>query len=799
MTQCHLKKLLKQFSHDKHSACKSKHIFNILCAIFTLGSIIYGILLLFSLYRLDYTLAPHGILFRTVALLFPPLLWIAGTGTCHLDFHRYKLWFFILISVFETTILTGILFQLLSVLFLPHIMAIKTDAIFTKRMVLFLARIIVELPLGVFIYLSLKRILHSVQDEKSRDVLLTFKITNILGKRTDRKNVSYPLSIAKDMTNGKTIVISEKDRYLHTLVDGTSGTGKTSSTLLPAIKNDLDARCRAEALQLKDLHPFVENGKFIYNSKDNFFSINKFSPADDLNTSEKAKLSEKLEDLRLKHQVCGITVLAPDDSLCDDVARLCDARKIPYHRIDGTRDADGNIKSNWTGMNPFYVSPALSKDQKHQAIVKKAVVFSDVMQVITDLKGKADSYFTGLNRQMIANLSILVMNTVPALYRRQATPADLQALINNFDLLPEHVSKLETIDSNTQRYTFIIQYIKEDLLGKGRTKMEDQSRGTRNIINEFLLMPHSKEIYCSQTSIDFDRALMNSEVTLCNYDLASGDSNAVAFGLFFLLSFNNAVLSRPGTENTRTPHFFYIDELPVLLHSSLEKNFSLFRKFRVAMFCAIQTLDQFEKNELTKYLKGVVLGSAHIFVFGRSALSDMEIFSAMAGIEDKIEEQHATSETSLSGDSPTLSYSSRETPMQKNKIEEIDIRLRDFQEITLFTTRDGRPLPPIHAKVSFLKDNDWNPEPAQTSAFIDKFLSSYKTVSSDNETSAFAEDFFKNHKNILSSYTTKEESVPLKKGEPHPKSSKAADNSSSVLPNGSETIDDLFERERNTL
>lgn len=329
--------------------------------------------------------------------------------------------------------------------------------------------------------------------------------------------------------------------------------------------------------------------------------------------------------------------------------------------------------------------------------------------------------------------------------------------------------------------------------------MEDQSRGTRNIINEFLLMPHSKEIYCSQTSIDFDRALMNSEVTLCNYDLASGDSNAVAFGLFFLLSFNNAVLSRPGTENTRTPHFFYIDELPVLLHSSLEKNFSLFRKFRVAMFCAIQTLDQFEKNELTKYLKGVVLGSAHIFVFGRSALSDMEIFSAMAGIEDKIEEQHATSETSLSGDSPTLSYSSRETPMQKNKIEEIDIRLRNFQEITLFTTRDGRPLPPIHAKVSFLKDNDWNPEPAQTSAFIDKFLSSYKTVSSDNETSAFAEDFFKNHKNILSSYTTKEESVPLKKGEPHPKSSKAADNSSSVLPNGSETIDDLFERERNTL
>ena len=102
--------------------------------------------------------------------------------------------------------------------------------------------------------------------------------------------------------------------------------------------------------------------------------------------------------------------------------------------------------------------------------------------------------------------------------------------------------------------------------------------------------------------------------------------------------------------------------------------------------------------------------------------------------------------------------------MQKNKIEEIDIRLRDFQEITLFTTRDGRPLPPIHAKVSFLKDNDWNPEPAQTSAFIDKFLSSYKTVSSDNETSAFARvNFLKSIKYTILIYHKRRICSPQKR------------------------------------
>ncbi len=272
----------------------------------------------------------------------------------------------------------------------------------------------------------------------------------------------------------------------------------------------------------------------------------------------------------MQYPVCGITVLAPEDSLTDDVCRLCEARQIPYHRIDAKHTPEGTPKSNWIGMNPLFISRSLSGDALHQAIVKKAVIFSDVMQVITDLKGKADSCFTGLNRQMLANLAILVMNTVPVLYKRQATPADLQLLINN-----------------------------------------------------------------------------------------------------------------------------------------LEKTFSLFRKFRVAMFCAIQTLDPFEKNEIRKYLKGVILGCAHIFVFGRSSLSDMEVFSAMAGIHDEVEEQSTVSEITLSADSPTLSYSSRETFTQKNLVEETDIRMKDFPEITLFTTQNGRPLPPLHARVEFLRPADW--------------------------------------------------------------------------------------------
>lgn len=651
---------------------------SIVSAALIVNMVCYFFSLCRSLYRIDYSLAPHSVVYLVISVGLPPLLWLLASGTDRFAYANIRIGTYLLVGANECIYLCGIAFQLLSRIFLRPLLSLRTDEIFTKGMVLILARVLTQLPLIFLVYLIAKSFIRPILDERSRALILNFRIA--LPSRCAKKRIEYNLSIAKDLTTGRPVTICEKDRYLHTLVDGTSGTGKTSSTILPAIYGDL--MMRSKAIQhRKDVTHRAKDG-----------------------SAGNGQLEAWMHQ---RFPICGITVLAPDDSLTDDVCRLCEGHGIAYNRIDATRSANGERKPHWTGMNPFYISESLQDDLLHEAIVKKAVIFSDIMLVISDLKGKSDSYFSGLNRQMLTNLAVLTMLTVPLLYHRQATPEDLQILINDFDLLPEHVSKLEEINRGSGRYTFILKYINNELLGKGRTKMEDQSRGTRNIINEFLMMPASRDVYCSQKSIDFDKILENGEVTVCNYDLASGDTNAVAFGLFFLLSFNNAVLSRPGTEKTRSPHFFYIDELPVLLHSSLEKNFSLFRKFRVAMFCAIQTLDQFEKNELTKYLKGVILGCANIFVFGRSSLSDMEVFSAMAGVTEKADEQKMVSETALSDDSPSLSYSSREMWTQKNILEGIDIRMKDFQAVTLFTVRDGTPLPPIKAKVSFLKPSDW--------------------------------------------------------------------------------------------
>lgn len=686
--------------------------------IFFIHLLIYTFRFIIAMVRLDYSLLPMHPLYLLFWCIAPVFLYLWGTKTSFYNFRNTKCCCLAAVLFSEYLAALSLVFFLLSRIFLPGILSLPVDEAFTKGMVILLGRLATQLPLLPVGILLAKAVFLPIKDEAVRKKVLEYKITHSISPDHGAPSgIAYNMNIVKDIHTGRNITVYAKDRFLHTLVDGTSGTGKTSSTILPAIRDDLDMRCKAEDTQKELLLAMEQAGEISYAPPEHAkgFSVNDCIPIardtarwSDTELEEKLQeTQEKLEQIRLAYPVCGITVLAPDDSLTDDVCRLCDARNVPYNRIDAVRQPDGRHKKNTIGLNPFYISPQMDEGAKNQLIVKKAVIFSDVMQAVTDLKGKADSYFTGLNRQMIANLAILVMATVPVLRHRQATPADLQEVINNFSLLPEYTDKLEELDQSTKQYTFIIQYIREDLLGKGRDKMEDQSRGTRNIINEFLLMPANREIFCSQDSIDFDRALADGEVTVCNYNLASGDTDAVAFGLFFLLSFNNAVLSRPGTENTRIPHFFYLDELPVLIHPSLEKNFSLFRKFRVSMMVAIQTLDQMEKNEITKYLKGVILGCAHIIVFGRSSLSDMEIFSSLAGVRDVREEQTSTTETALTDDSPHFSFSSREMMTQKNAIEEIDIRMKDFQEVTFFTTRAGRPLPALAGIVDFLKPSDW--------------------------------------------------------------------------------------------
>jgi hypothetical protein len=87
-----------------------------------------------------------------------------------------------------------------------------------------------------------------------------------------------PLDVEICKADGKPIIIKHRDRYLHTMVIGTIGTGKSSRVLKPMIEQDLEAIAKKEKL--------------------------------------------------------GITVIEPKGDFADDVAAMCRSMKVPYIYIN---------------------------------------------------------------------------------------------------------------------------------------------------------------------------------------------------------------------------------------------------------------------------------------------------------------------------------------------------------------------------------------------------------------------------------------------------------------------------------
>ena len=100
-------------------------------------------------------------------------------------------------------------------------------------------------------------------------------------------------------------------------------------------------------------------------------------------------------------------------------------------------------------------------------------------------------------------------------------------------------------------------------------------------MDNLLRLPGVKSILCNRyNNINFDEALRNGEVTLvCTRRGDLGRTSHRAFGLFFILSMQNAVLRRPGNESTRVPYFLYIDEFPEFICRSTDAMFTMFRKY----------------------------------------------------------------------------------------------------------------------------------------------------------------------------------------------------------------------------
>ena len=318
----------------------------------------------------------------------------------------------------------------------------------------------------------------------------------------------------------------------------------------------------------------------------------------------------------------GLTSISPD---YESIGHMIDVAKnynIKYNLVDPNN-------SDSIGLNPFV----------HDNPLKAASVFTQV------LKGMYQGTVNNVDKatvenyaiQAIENICILLKTTYPIVYKDKdylPTLEDVVKILNNFDLVESLCHTLESVPEIAQQYSIQLSYFKKNFYAgsPNRENMEKSALYASSIFEKLIRSAGVKRIICNRkNNINYAKALADGEVTfVCTRRGDLGPTVHKTFGLFFIILMQSSVLSRPGNENTRVPHFLYIDEFPEFISKITEPIFTLYRKYRVGTTISTQTLAQLGAVN-DKYKQTITSNCMNKIIFGGGDITENEWWSKEFG------------------------------------------------------------------------------------------------------------------------------------------------------------------------
>lgn len=443
---------------------------------------------------------------------------------------------------------------------------------------------------------------------------------------------SCEIKLCVDKRTGKDVKLAEDRRFESLLVVGVSGSGKTSLIFEPMIARDIEKKrffnkCAKEygfaALKsgLASLNSPYDNEYLNKNFSLNMLTINKQKSATYNSCMNKMIYSSK--DNKNIYRDLGLTYISPD---FESISRVMDVAKnyhVKAHVIDPSNPEDS------PGLNPF----------ANEDPLQASVVISSVLRTLHSTDSKNTSidlaFQDNFSNQAIENLSILMKLTYPKLHDDEIpTLIDLLNAFNDFSQIRKMCEELEKDEELAKENALLLTYFKKNFYDDSpyKEQAEKYISTAATQLDNLLRYPGIKTILCKKTNnINFDAALANGEfIFLCTRRGDLGATAHRAFGLFYLLSMQHAVLRRPGVEATRIPHFLYIDEFAEFICNATEPIFTIYRKYRIGTVISIQNLDQLNVYN-KQYRKTIIANCAHKVVFGNNEPDDNDWWSRELG------------------------------------------------------------------------------------------------------------------------------------------------------------------------
>ena len=538
-------------------------------------------------------------------------------------FNAFIIGFYIIaISMFTQWLNMGAWLLLLSV---PNYVEIITE--FSDLVTPAMVSISLFLPLATS-FSVFKFLYMGVNDNKDqRRSIWDYTGISLSDKKIGTGPYTCEMYLCTDDESGKSITIPEISRYQSLFVCGGSGSGKTSLIYEPLIARDLERKyffneaAKEMGYTALKTRLAVLNAPYNNDYLNSHFSLDMLQPIEGKEDIYKTFMKKLILDNIGNDYVykdLGLTLMAPDYEVISHIIKVCKNLGISYNLIDPTNNDS-------IGLNPFvYDEPS-----------KIAITISSVLKTmyVTSNANAREAYKEDIAMQAIENLAIILKEMYPRMNDgKLPNMEDMLKMFTNFDLIEKMCEILAHDEELKEKYAVTLTYFKKNFYSNapGKENIEKYLYSVVSQLDNLLRIPGVKSILCNrQNNMNFDNMLKNAEVTfICTRRGDLGAAGHKAFGLFFLISMQNAVLRRPGNENSRVPHFLYIDEFSDFICKETEAMFTMFRKYKVGSIISTQSLQQLETPELAVNFRNTILSNCANKIFtGNGDASELQWWS----------------------------------------------------------------------------------------------------------------------------------------------------------------------------
>lgn len=381
---------------------------------------------------------------------------------------------------------------------------------------------------------------------------------------------------------------------------------------------------------------------------------------------------------KAKGYKCGLSVIEPKGDVAQFAADL--AREL--------------------GFKAYHLDPESPNSDRVNLMKGPADdVAESTVAVLKSMFGKQEAFFQTVQELTARNfIKLLKIN-----HGDNLDMISVLRALRDEEILKKETLQLERSGKDPDLHSFFVHEMK----GRSGDKWREFSLGLRaqleNLFSNNLLSP----IINGDTGLNLDRHMAEGGILTVNTALGKLRRSGDAFGQFITMHLQCAAFRRPGSEQTRIPHYLVIDEMSRYINPDTERFLSIAAEYRVACIFALQSFSQLKisSGELSgEAIKTAILTNCRNKIcFGGVSSDDAKYFAEELGKDWEMRRENTYAGDVLADFFPRT-YRDTETEQYRIRPTDIIDGLPRFHYIHKLT-KDGYPCKPGIAVSNFVPDN----------------------------------------------------------------------------------------------